>query len=178
MIGIYQILNTVNNKSYIGSSVQIETRLAKHIRQLNRGKHENSYLQRSFDKYGVEAFQFKPIIECELSSLQFYEDLIIKNYRSNTSDFGFNLREVSSSNAGMKILNRHKDLPGTVHNSLTLIKELGVNKYRKILWLCSCVCGNQTEVSIAYVRSGHTKSCGCLIKEKTREIGKRNKKAN
>jgi hypothetical protein len=34
-----------------------------------------------------------------------------------------------------------------------------------IIWLCQCDCGNQTEVHGHDLRSGKTKSCGCLNKE-------------
>lgn len=36
-------------------------------------------------------------------------------------------------------------------------------------WLCQCECGNKTEVSGTLLRSGKTKSCGCLRNEKMRE---------
>lgn len=32
------------------------------------------------------------------------------------------------------------------------------------IWLCSCDCGNLTYVRIGKIRSGNTKSCGCLRK--------------
>lgn len=32
-------------------------------------------------------------------------------------------------------------------------------------WLCTCTCGNTTEVRTSELRSGKTKSCGCLAKE-------------
>lgn len=35
-----------------------------------------------------------------------------------------------------------------------------------IIWKCKCDCGNECEVSAADLIQGHTKSCGCLQKEK------------
>jgi hypothetical protein len=53
----------------------------------------------------------------------------------------------------MKFIN----LEGKKFNLLTVIEYLGNSK-----WLCRCDCGN---LKIAYgsdIKSGHTKSCGCL----------------
>ena len=55
--GIYRILNTINNKFYIGSSVNLRKRLYEHRRLLRLGKHENYHLQNAFTKYGEENFQ-------------------------------------------------------------------------------------------------------------------------
>lgn len=57
--GIYKITNKVNNKIYIGSAVNIKTRWSKHIGSLNKNKHENRYLQNSWNKYGGENFKFE-----------------------------------------------------------------------------------------------------------------------
>lgn len=32
---------------------------------------------------------------------------------------------------------------------------------------CTCVCGNKTKVKTSNLKSGNTKSCGCLHSEKT-----------
>ena len=50
---------------------------------------------------------------------------------------------------------------------LTVIKEKGKNKQGGIMWLCVCDCGNETAVTGACLKNGHTKSCGCLRDEKT-----------
>jgi hypothetical protein len=34
-----------------------------------------------------------------------------------------------------------------------------------VLWLCRCDCGNLLKVRGSYLKLGHTKSCGCLVKE-------------
>lgn len=55
------------------------------------------------------------------------------------------------------------DLSGQKFGRLTAIKPVVVNGCRK--WLCACDCGNFTTVSTGSLRSGGTKSCGCLNRE-------------
>lgn len=56
--GIYTITNTVNGKQYVGSAVNFQKRWTRHSWELKNNRHHNSYLQRAYDKYGDEAFQF------------------------------------------------------------------------------------------------------------------------
>ena len=58
-IGIYQIKNVINGKSYIGKSVDIHSRKFQHKSALLKNKHHNSHLQASFNKHGEEAFRFR-----------------------------------------------------------------------------------------------------------------------
>lgn len=54
---MYVIRNTVNGKTYVGSTtVGLRRRLRHHRSALNRGVHRNSYLQHAWDKYGEQAF--------------------------------------------------------------------------------------------------------------------------
>lgn len=55
---IYKILNKVNGKFYIGSTVNIKNRKYQHIHLLKKGKHQNNILQRAWNKYGEENFEF------------------------------------------------------------------------------------------------------------------------
>lgn len=62
------------------------------------------------------------------------------------------------------------DLRGQHFGRLTVIDRAGTNKLnRDILWKCKCVCGNTTIVDAHQLRSGGTRSCGCLRREKSRE---------
>lgn len=54
--GVYTIVNMVTEDFYIGSSVNIEERLRTHFKSLRSNTHYNSFLQRSFNKYGEKAF--------------------------------------------------------------------------------------------------------------------------
>ena len=58
MIGIYKIINTTNNKYYVGSSMNIERRWKSHNKHLRGNYHENDHLQKSWNKYGSNVFKF------------------------------------------------------------------------------------------------------------------------
>lgn len=66
------------------------------------------------------------------------------------------------------------DLTGQKFNRLTVIKRVENNKLQKIMWLCKCECGNETVVCGYSLKSGHTKSCGCLRKENLERFHKQN----
>lgn len=57
------------------------------------------------------------------------------------------------------------DLTGQKFNRLTVRNYFGKSKSKCSLWLCDCECGKTSVVRTADLRSGHTKSCGCLFIE-------------
>ena len=61
MKGIYKITNNINNKCYIGSSVNIKRRIITHKYFLKKGTHHCEHLQRAWLKYGCENFKFEII---------------------------------------------------------------------------------------------------------------------
>ena len=75
--GIYEIVNTVNGKRYIGSAVKLHARWVKHRYDLQRHIHHNAPLQHAWDKYGEAAFKFLPILTCQKSMLRFYEQQLL-----------------------------------------------------------------------------------------------------
>ena len=52
MHGVYQIKNLINGKLYIGSSIDVDKRLKSHFSALDKGCHNNAYLQNAWNKYG------------------------------------------------------------------------------------------------------------------------------
>ena len=82
--GIYKIVNTANGKFYIGSSVQIESRIFKHLAQLRKSKHNNKHLQSAFALDGEDAFDFMLIETCSRADLlvreQHYMDTLKPEY--------------------------------------------------------------------------------------------------
>lgn len=49
---------------------------------------------------------------------------------------------------------------------LIVIKQEESDRFYKTRWLCTCVCGNTVVVTGSLLKSGHTQSCGCLMKER------------
>lgn len=63
-------------------------------------------------------------------------------------------------------MGKHTDpAPGERHNRLTLIRYSHTGKHYRRHFVFECDCGNETTLSIEAVRSGNTKSCGCLALE-------------
>ena len=85
--GIYCIINIKNSKKYIGSSKNIRQRLWSHRAELRHNKHENSYLQNAWNKYGEHNFDYYILEKCEESLLlekeQLYIDTINPEYNMN-----------------------------------------------------------------------------------------------
>jgi group I intron endonuclease len=73
-IGIYGIKNTINNKIYIGQSIHIYRRFTEHRRELNKGIHKNVHLQRAWNKYRQNNFEFFILLECDISQLNIMEE--------------------------------------------------------------------------------------------------------
>ncbi len=102
LAGVYEIRNTLNNKVYIGSSINLEKRLAEHQSKLARGKHCSTHLQAAWDKYGSCNFSFKKLLVCADKDILFYEQRLIDGYEAMNPVSGYNKRIVAQSNAGMK----------------------------------------------------------------------------
>lgn len=62
------------------------------------------------------------------------------------------------------MLARLINIIGEKHGRLTAIEISHCNK-GNTYWLCKCDCGNKTKATIGALRSGNTKSCGCIHKE-------------
>jgi len=83
--GIYKILNKTNNKVYIGSSVNLKNREYKHFWMLKKNIHDNKFLQKSFNRDGLENFVFEVLENCDLNLLIDRENHYINDYKSNNT---------------------------------------------------------------------------------------------
>lgn len=72
-----------------------------------------------------------------------------------------------------EIISKPKDLSNMVgkhFGRLTVMERsedhITPSGQKKVMWLCKCDCGNEIIVSSQDIKSGHTKSCGCLSTKK------------
>ena len=79
---IYKITNTINNKCYIGQSINITARWQAHKNAVNSKTLYHYPLYRAFRKYGLENFTFTVIEECPVSQLNEKEIFWIQYYNS------------------------------------------------------------------------------------------------
>jgi group I intron endonuclease len=89
MKGVYSIECSVDNKIYIGSSVNIDQRWSNHKKDLKKGTHHSYLLQIAWDKFGGDNFIFSVLEETEdmYTREQFYMD----KYKSHDKNFGYNI---------------------------------------------------------------------------------------
>lgn len=83
---------------------------------------------------------------------------------------GLNLKSGNTKSCGcLKDRPRFIDRTGEKFSRLKILNPVMDKKGRHTLWECECDCGNKTIVSNTHLFNGHTKSCGCLIIEASRE---------
>jgi len=58
-IGVFQIRNTINNKVFIDSSIDLDSIWNRHRFQLNFGIHTNKNLQKEWKQFGEENFVYE-----------------------------------------------------------------------------------------------------------------------
>lgn len=59
----------------------------------------------------------------------------------------------------------NEDISGQKFSYLTVLNKIGKN-----IWKCQCICGNEVDVRKNNLKSGNTKSCGCMAGRKKKDI--------
>ncbi len=101
--GIYRISVQKPDGSsavYFGQSANCKKRFTDHLKTLRGNRHDNSRLQRSFNKYGESAFAFNVIIICRICDLTMYEQAFVDAYAGD--DMLNIMRECVTSARGVK----------------------------------------------------------------------------
>ena len=90
--GIYIIKNDINDKVYIGQSINIHKRIQEHFwkSECSKDISYNSALHSAIRKYGKEHFYYEILEECDVSLLDEREKEYIKQYNS-ISPNGYNI---------------------------------------------------------------------------------------
>jgi group I intron endonuclease len=121
IIGVYKISNNLcpEGKYYIGYSCDIHKRWGTHQSTLKTNKHCNILMQRAYNKYGSECFDYEILQECETEEeaknveLSYLEDLTIR-------DKLYNLHYNSS---GGDLMTYHPDREEIIEKIKNTIKE-------------------------------------------------------
>jgi group I intron endonuclease len=95
--GIYKILNKISGDFYIGSTTKFERRFRQHRHLLRANKHSNIYLQRAWNKYREESFDFIILEYCEEDNL-----VIREQFYFDTETPKYNMNKNAESNRGLK----------------------------------------------------------------------------
>lgn len=99
--GIYEIINVLDGKVYIGSSINVDKRIGAHKNDLLKNKHGNIHLQRAYNKDGADSFEMFPIEHCAPKELiekeQFWMDAL------DAAKSGYNICPIAHSTLGIKI---------------------------------------------------------------------------
>jgi len=61
---VYKIKNTITNQYYIGVDSYYPKRVKQHQSRLRNNKHRNKHLQSSYNKYGIDNFNFDLLENC------------------------------------------------------------------------------------------------------------------
>lgn len=91
MICIYQIRNLINNKVYIGQTVNEIRRKSNHLFLLRSNQHHSIKLQNAYNKYGEENFVFEILEECSKEELNEKEIKYIQLKNSYNNGYNCNI---------------------------------------------------------------------------------------
>lgn len=61
---------------------------------------------------------------------------------------------------------------GDIYGRLTVLKPTSQRSCAHVIWECQCTCGKIAFITGCSLRRSHTKSCGCLLKERISEYGR------
>jgi len=101
--GIYAIINKLNNKIYVGSTINFKKRWNKHKTELRHRKHHSKHLENAWHLHGEENFEFKILEEVtDLKNLVVKEQKYINLYNSFDENNGYNICKFAETVKGVK----------------------------------------------------------------------------
>lgn len=101
--GVYLLVNKINNKIYVGSSLNINKRIRRHFNELRKNIHYNIHLQNGFNKYGESSFNSEIIEKNVLEeNITTKEQFYIDKFKSHDFKYGYNICEYAYTTLGYK----------------------------------------------------------------------------
>lgn len=77
----------------------------------------------------------------------------------------------SNSKATTRVKKQMSDVTGLRFGRLIAIEPTDKRQRNSVVWRCQCDCGEIAEVNVTSLKSGGTRSCGCLKREKAAKLG-------
>ena len=122
--GVYLIKNTQNGKIYIGSAVNIKRRWGIHRSTLKGDYHDNEHLQRAWNKYGKDAFEFQILLYCNKDDLIMWEQRIIDKFKEDIGwEHIYNITPTAGSCLGCKRSPEYRAKMSVAKRGMTLSTE-------------------------------------------------------
>lgn len=124
LVGIYKIINKQNDNVYIGESIDIPIRWVQHLKDLTMNRHHSYKLQKDFNEYGIDNFEFECLeslyiceeSEIETSAYKTKMTLLCREYINiihyNSIENGYNIENTID-----KILNNERGIFEDKHNN-------------------------------------------------------------
>lgn len=92
IMGVYKIENKLTKKVYIGSAIDCHSRFKCHKYRLKTGVHHSAHLQASYNKYGLDNFEFILIEKVDnFINLREREQVWMDFYQSYNPENGYNV---------------------------------------------------------------------------------------
>lgn len=135
--GIYFITHLVSGRVYVGQSNNVRKRITIHRSLLRRGKHQNQRLQRAWDKYGEDAFDFEVLILAPLWALDSLEQAYLDDPETSHFNIAKDAAVVGRGRAlsvetRAKISSSMRGRPGRSLSAEDKAKISAANKGRKL----------------------------------------------
>ena len=106
---LYMITNLVNNKMYIGKTINtIERRWSQHLYNSKLNKQKCISLENAIRKYSSENFRIEILLICEIDYLDYYEINFIKSYMTNNQKFGYNICDGGGGSINRPVSDEHR----------------------------------------------------------------------
>lgn len=107
---IYLVTNKINNKKYIGQSIDVERRWKQHIKDSKNKKLKSRYFYAAINKYGLENFSLEIIDENIPIDKINEREIFWINYYNCYAPNGYNLTKGGEGSLGRKQTDHAKEI--------------------------------------------------------------------
>ena len=168
--GCYMIINLINGKVYVGSSINLKKRFGRHRRELRANMHPNKHFQAAYNLSGIEAFEYKIIRYCDKKDCLFFEQTYLDIYWDNCKNC-YNIYKTAGSSLGYIFTEDQKKALSKSHIGIQAGKKNGM--YGKTGELCPAFgipCTEEHKAAMSRERSGDKWCTAKMTWDQVREI--------